>query len=85
MVDKIFPTNLSEANVKAIRAMTPEQLVLHAQGLDFAVLVESALRLDATTKRLNGILNYLTGALVFLTVGLVALTGVLVWQGFQPR
>jgi DNA integrity scanning protein DisA with diadenylate cyclase activity len=71
-----FPTILTDDDVKAIRAMTPEQLVKHAQSLDFAVLVESTLRLDNTTRRLNGIVNWLTFVLVALTI-------VLVLQGFK--
>jgi hypothetical protein len=77
-----FPTALTADDVKTIHSMTPEELVLHAQTLDLAVVVESSLRLDATTKRLNSILIWLTGALLVFTVAICALTVVLVCQGW---
>ncbi len=62
---------LTEEQVKRIKAMGHDDLVAHAQSEDFAVLVETSLRLHRATKYLNTVLILLTGALVYLTYAIL--------------
>ena len=62
---------LTNEEVKSIKAMKRDELLKNAGSLDFAVVVEAALRLQRVTKCLNWVLIGLTVVLIFLTGALV--------------
>jgi hypothetical protein len=56
---------LTNEEVKSIKAMKRDELLKNAGSLDFAVVVEAALRLHRVTKWLTWVLIALTAALVY--------------------
>jgi hypothetical protein len=62
---------LTEEEVERVTHMKWKELVANANSVDLGVLVETNLRLDRTTKILNGILIWLNVILVAMTVAIV--------------